>query len=122
MDTEKKQTKNINNIRPFYRDILPELLKLENTPTYLEGKSFAKVVNDPELPFRSEVRAVVRRGPKLGQMVKNENFRYVEWDNGSLGNELYDQKKDPVEYHNLAGDAEYMSIVEGMRKKLYQNE
>ncbi len=107
-----------------YIDIYPtlaELLELDNTPDYLEGKSFASVIRDPSLPFRSEVRAIIRRGEKTGRMVKNTDWRYVEWDQGRMGNELYDQARDPVEYHNLAGDPEYADIVFKMKALLYQD-
>jgi len=101
-----------------YIDIYPtlaELLQLKNTPDYLEGRSFAEVVKDPSLPFRSEVRAIVNRGKMRGKMVKNENYRYIEWDNGNKGQELYDQKNDPIEYNNLAEKTEYSSIVDEMK-------
>jgi len=108
-----------------YIDIYPtlaNLFQLENTPDYLEGKSFAEVIEDPALPFRDEVRAIISRGEMLGRMVKNENYRYVEWDNGKKGRELYDQKNDPIEYNNLAENPEYLSVVTEMRTLLYSTE
>jgi hypothetical protein len=53
-------------------------------------------------------------------MVKNKDFRYVEWENGKKGRELYDQKNDQVEYNNLAEKAEYSSVVNEMKELLYQ--
>jgi len=102
-------------------DIYPtmaEVFGLENTPDYLEGKSFASVLKDPNLPFRSEVRAMTRRGEMRGMMVKNARWRYVEWDEGEQGIELYDQLNDPVEYHNLADDPDYASVISEMKSLL----
>jgi uncharacterized sulfatase len=115
----------VSNAMFEYIDIYPtlaNLFSLQNIPEHLEGKSFANVVNDPTKPFRNEVRAVIRRGDKLGRMVKNEKFRYVEWDNGKMGRELYDQKNDPIEYRNLAEETEYSDVVSEMRTLLYKNE
>lgn len=116
--------KGVNSDAMFeYIDIYPtlaNLFQLENTPDYLEGKSFAEVIKDPTLPFRDEVRAIISRGEMLGRMVKNENYRYVEWDNGKKGRELYDQLKDSTEYNNLAEKQEYSSVISEMRKLMYQ--
>jgi arylsulfatase A-like enzyme len=106
-----------------YIDIYPtlaELLKLKNTPHYLEGKSFAKVVKDPSKPFRSSVQAIVSRGEMLGRMVKNEKWRYIEWDKGQKGIELYDQVNDPIEYNNLANLPEHAETIKEMKKLMYQ--
>jgi len=94
---------------------LAEIMNLDNTPDYLEGKSFASVVEDPELPFKNEVYAVTRRGDMMGRMVRTEDWRYIEWDNGNQGRELYNQKNDPDEYHNLADNSEYAAIVDEMK-------
>ncbi len=99
---------------------LAELMNLKNVPGYLEGKSFAASVNDPEKQFRSEVRAVTRRGDMLGRMVKNKDWRYVEWNYGKKGRELYDQHNDPVEYNNLAENNEYQEVVNEMKVLLYK--
>ncbi len=116
--------KNVESDAMFeYIDIYPtlaELLNLKNTPDYLEGKSFSEVVKDPSLPFRSEVRAIVNRGKMVGRMVKNKNYRYVEWDNGNKGQELYDQKNDPIEYQNLAEKPEYSAVVDEMKTIINQ--
>lgn len=106
-------------------DIYPTLVKLlhlDNVPSYLEGRSFADVVHSPSLPFRSEVRAVIKRGDILGKTVKNQSWRYTEWENGSRGKELYDQVNDPMEYDNLAGNGNYADVVAQMRELLYQND
>jgi len=104
-------------------DIYPTLvdvMNLKNVPEYLEGKSFAESIHDPEKEFRSEVRAVSRRGDMLGRMVKNKDWRYVEWDFGKKGRELYNQHDDPTEYNNLAEDESYATIVSEMKELLYK--
>jgi len=108
-----------------YIDIYPtlsELFELNETPGYLEGKSFAEVVNDPSKPFRSSVQAVVKRGDMLGRMVKNEKWRYIEWDNGLKGIELYDQVNDPIEYINLAENPEYKGVISELKTLLHSGE
>lgn len=105
-------------------DIYPTLAEasgLDSIPDYLEGKSFAEVLQDPSLDFRSEARAVVRRGDMLGRTVKNKKWRYIEWDEGKKGRELYDEENDPIEYFNLAESPEYQNIVAEMKELLYQD-
>ena len=102
-----------------YVDIYPslaEIFKLKNTPKYLEGKSFKKMLKNPAKPFRNTVTAVVRRGEMLGRMAKNEQWRYVEWDDAKMGVELYNQKNDKTEYNNLANDQQYKSVLDEMQK------
>jgi iduronate 2-sulfatase len=98
---------------------LADLLKLKNIPDYLEGKSFAESVKDPSKPFRNSVQAVISRGSMLGRMVKNEKWRYIEWENGLKGIELYDQVNDPIEYINLAENSEYKDVISEMKTILY---
>jgi iduronate 2-sulfatase len=100
---------------------LAELFELKNTPEYLEGLSFANVIQNPSETFRSEVRAITRRGEMLGSSVKNSKWRYIEWDDGKEGRELYDQVNDPIEYNNLAENPEYAELVEEMKELLHND-
>lgn len=97
---------------------LAEIMNLKGVPGYLEGKSFAPVLKDPSRDFRSEVYATTRRGEMEGIMVKNKNWRYVEWNQGENGIELYDQINDPIEYNNLANKPEYAEVVNEMKALL----
>ncbi|MDX9748816.1 MAG: sulfatase [Paludibacter sp.] len=106
-----------------YIDIYPTLadvLNLKNSPAYLEGMSFKKTLKNPSKPFRSYVNSIVSRGPMLGRMVKNADWRYIEWDDAKLGIELYNQHDDPVEYKNLANDPAYRPVIEKMKKLMYR--
>ena len=100
---------------------LAELFDLKNTPDYLEGKSFANVIQNPSESFRTEVRAITRRGEMTGSTVKNSKWRYSEWDEGREGRELYDQLRDPIEYNNLAEDPEYAEVVKEMKVLLHND-
>ncbi|MCX6309243.1 MAG: sulfatase [Bacteroidia bacterium] len=106
-----------------YIDIYPtlaDIFKLKNTPSSLEGKSFKKMLKNPSKSFRSSVSAVVNRGEMLGRMVKNEKWRYVEWDHAKMGVELYNQQNDPIEYNNLANDPAYKEVIKEMKKRLFR--
>ena len=96
-------------------------MNLKNVPDYLEGKSFAASVDDPTKAFRSEVRAVSRRGSMLRRMVKNKDWSYIECDFGKKGRELYNQHNDPIEYHNLVEKLEYENVISDMKTLLYQS-
>ncbi len=53
-----------------------------------------------------------------GYSVRNERYRYTEWDGGKRGAELYDHEKDPQEITNLADKQEMKEVVKEMKKKL----
>jgi hypothetical protein len=61
------------------------------------------------------------RGDIMWESVKTKKWRYIEWEKGTQGVELYDQEKDPLEYKNLAHNTEYSEVIVEM-KKLLRNE
>ena len=48
--------------------------------------------------------------------VRSEHWRFIQYADGS--EELYDMRKDPHEWHNLAGDARFADIVSRHRQWL----
>jgi iduronate 2-sulfatase len=91
--------------------------KLNGIPGYLEGESFENVIRDPGISFRDHVNISTLRDGFAGRSVKTREWRYTEWADGDRGTELYNELNDPLEYHNLSGQAGYDSI-KGQMKKL----
>jgi iduronate 2-sulfatase len=50
--------------------------------------------------------------------VRNDRFRYAEWDGGGAGSELYDYDKDPTESRILAGVSGHAETVHAMKALL----
>ena len=50
--------------------------------------------------------------------MRTERWRYTEWNDGKLGDELYDHDNDPHELTNLVKDAKYAPVVEELKKLL----
>ncbi len=106
-------------------DLYPTLAELcgQTPPSNLEGKSLRPLLNNPKSEwnrpaFSQTARRESDKGSIMGRSVRTERFRYTEWDGGKEGKELYDHKKDPKEYHNLASDPNYTGRVSEMKKLL----
>jgi uncharacterized sulfatase len=57
--------------------------------------------------------ALAAAKPKVftgGRAVRTERYRYIEWDEGRQGAQLYDHEKDPQEMTNLADDPAHAKI------------
>jgi len=94
---------------------LAELCSLE-APANLQGKSFRPLLREPKLPWKQAAFTQVQRGAVAGKAVRTQRWRYIEWDGGKAGVELYDHDADPGEHYNLAGEPAHAEV----RKRLHE--
>ncbi len=96
-------------------DLYPTLADLcgLTPPSGLEGYSLRPLLDNPKAKWDKPAFTQVTRNKEaiMGRSVRTEKYRYTEWNAGKDGVELYDQEKDPKEYHNLAKDPKYAKVV-----------
>ena len=108
-----------------FLDLYPTLADLSGVtpPSGLHGRSLRPLLKDPRAAWTHPAVTQVRRGNAkegffMGSSVRTEHWRYVEWDEGKRGTELYDEAADPSELRNLAGDPARASVVAGLKETL----
>jgi uncharacterized sulfatase len=75
---------------------------LKGTPTNLAGVSLRPLLRDPNAKWdkpaiTQQIRGNSQNGFFMGYSVRNERYRYTEWDQGRKGIELYDYQVDAAE-------------------------
>ena len=104
-------------------DLYPTLADLAGLtpPKNLEGASLKPLLDDPKKAWDRPAYTQVQRGNFPGYSVRTERWRYIEWDDGKKGAQLYDHDADPHEYKNLIDDAKYAKVVEEMKGLVKKN-
>jgi iduronate 2-sulfatase len=104
-----------------FNDIYPTLCDLAGVekPSHLQGASLVPLLDDPTATvkpaaFQVYPRSSPETGPLLGQAMRTDRWRYVEWqkaDKSIASRELYDMQNDPGETVNLAENSEQAATV-----------
>ena len=97
-------------------DIYPTLKELCELPVdnTFDGVSLAKTLKKPS---RSKERNVfIPHHIRGNYAVVNSDWRYIQYKTGA--EELYDLKKDPNEWNNIAADDKYKSVIKKLKKSV----
>ncbi|MBG89710.1 MAG: iduronate-2-sulfatase [Verrucomicrobiales bacterium] len=88
-------------------DVYPTLVELcgDRPSKQLNGKSLVPWLRDPGAEFKTPVITTHGRG---NHAVRSAHWRYIRYYDGS--EELYDHRKDPHEFTNLASQVPYADV------------
>ncbi|MCY4188280.1 MAG: sulfatase-like hydrolase/transferase, partial [Bryobacterales bacterium] len=100
-------------------DIYPTLVELAGLPARqgLEGHSLVPQLQDAAAPRAWP--AITTHNPG-NHGVRSARWRYVRYADGS--EELYDMRRDPREFDNLAADPQYVAVMAEHRRFLPETE
>jgi iduronate 2-sulfatase len=118
-------------------DLYPTLAELAGVkaPANLQGQSLVPILKDPSAKGRGWALTQVVRGGGIrrfgaapaagdqgrrffGYALRTPRWRYIEWDEGRAGRELYDHDTDPRELTNLAEKPEHSATVADLSTQL----
>lgn len=123
----KAQGKTTDALTEFV-DIYPSLCELCAVPLTegLEGSSFAPLLDDPSLAWKTAAFSQYPRSDKeagriMGYSMRTDRYRFTEWrglQKEYFEYELYDHQGDPKENVNVANRPENRELVAQLKEKL----
>jgi arylsulfatase A-like enzyme len=128
-------------------DIFPTLVGLAGLPLprTVQGTTLQPLLADPSAPGKPAVFSTMQAprpgltatpgadaledfagvtsggGAKalLGHSIRTDRHRYIEWDDGRAGRQLYDHASDPHELRNLAADPAHADLLRDLAGQLH---
>ncbi len=106
-------------------DIYPTLCELADLPLpdFLEGTSFAPLLNNPAQEWKSAAFSQYPNQSHMGRSIRTDRYRFTRWTKNEKpeivgGLELYDHLNDPQENVNIANLPENAELVKQLTKQL----
>ena len=98
-----------------FLSVYPTLCELAGIeiPPHVEGKSLIPLLKNPQAKWSGV--AITTHG-YMNHSVRNQNWRYTRYKDGS--EELYDHRKDPYEWKNLAEDDDFAPMKKRLAGRL----
>ncbi len=116
----------VPGVQPAVCHSLVELLDLYPTisalcgldvPDHVQGKDISALLEDSSKKVREAAFSVAPM--REGFLLREHKYAFIQYgEDASKGIELYDTKKDPKQYHNLARKDEYRDLVDEFRAKM----
>jgi iduronate 2-sulfatase len=103
-------------------DIYPTLAELAglHPPKNIQGFSLVPLLKNPDTGWKHPAFTQVQRAGVPGHSIRNEQYRYTEWNFGKAGEELYDEVNDPQELHNLVKDPRHSEVLRQLKQMLHE--
>jgi uncharacterized sulfatase len=104
-------------------DVYPTLADLcaLPSPPGIDGHSIRPLLAEPDRPWVRAALTQVRYKGATGYAVRTERYRYIEWDEGRRGVQLYDHDSDPWETRNLATEPAHGATI-GVLSRILRDE
>jgi iduronate 2-sulfatase len=101
-------------------DLYPTVSSMSgfSVPSGLQGKNIAPTLDDPTISVRDAAFSSQANSFGKGLLLREDRWAYIQYGEPAKGMELFDMKKDPKQYRNLASHPEYAKILEQMKKKM----